>query len=457
MTTERPAGETPAALTPHEARHALADEWNAANPTTPEQVAAFYRDSQHMADDVEAFHTDPVRQTWTDAIVYLAQHQEIKTVVDIGAGAGHDLLALSGLDADFDLHGVEPNTILRQRMLTSLHDRSLVPPVGLHADVSTAPIERADLLVCIDVLEHVPDPESFLSIIATRAPIGCWLVEATATHDCGTPLHLKQNWSWQPGHALEAAGWENMQTVGRLRVWRRVREACVPRATLMVCAYRSVSLPTFRAVLDSQRALHDQGWRVYLGGEAGIHRSRNIAASKWYRGTADDVFVMLDDDLVFRPDDLARLTDLCRNGHDIICAAYPVRDGGHLALRQQGGPVTFGPAMPPVEITYAATGFLAVHRRVLDALVPTLPLLHANTPFAHWGFFDFPVVESEVAGGHEMLSEDYAFSQKARAQGFTTWLDPSIFLGHLGEIEVSVRNMELVYQSTQINRNGEGG
>lgn len=434
-----------AAMTPKEAREALSAEWASRAPSTDADIAAFYRESEHLAADLEAFHSDPGRQSWTRAIVYLAKTQGVERVVDIGCGAGHDLIALAEAIPDLELVGVEPNDALRDHVASEA--RGTV--AHMTADVQYAPIETADMLVCIDVLEHIPDPESWLTAIAQRAPIGCWLVEATATHDCGTPLHLKENRGWQPGRALEGAGWENVQAQGRFRVWQRVREAVQPRATLMLCANRSVSIPTFRSILTMQEALHDQRWRVYIGGEAGIHRARNIAASRWYRETADDVFVMVDDDIVFNPQDIERLVDRCRNGYPLICGAYPVRDGGHLALRGLSEDVYFGANLEPMEIGSLATGFVAVHRDVLDKIIPTLPLCHAMTPFAFWPLFAFENSQ-DSEGDWEHLSEDYFFSKLAREHGFSTWLDRSIFLGHLGTVEIGVRNMREIHAATQI-------
>lgn len=446
MTGERLTA-TSVALSPYEAREALSAEWRASAPTTPGEISVFYRTSEHLGDDLAAFHTNPTRRRWTEIVTHIAKTQEIASVVDIGCGAGHDLIALHDTVPGLNLYGVEPNNTLRERLAAGFRAHCEARTWGLTSDVAFSPIETADLLVCIDVLEHVPDPEAYLTGLAQRAKIGAWFIEATATHDHGTPLHLRENWAWNPGHAFEVAGWERVSQEGRLHIWRRVRAAVEPRATLMLCAYRSCSLPTMRSIITTLEMYPDQGWRVYMGGEAGVHRTRNVAASRWYRETADDVFVMVDDDITFTPQQLERLVEQCRNGHDIICAAYPVRDGGHLALRGKHGELTFGEGLEPVEIEYASTGFLAVHRRVLDALVPTLPLCHANQPFAFWTFFDYLTVPDESAGGFNHLSEDWNFSRKAQDVGFTTWLDPSIFLGHLGTVEINVRNMANVHKA----------
>lgn len=428
-------------LSPEEARERLSAEWRDANPSTPDEIAEFYRDSEALEDDLIAFHTSPERQRWTDVAVHVARTPSVERVVDIGCGAGHDLAALAEALPDLELCGVEPNDTLRNE----LYRRDVALMV---ASVLAAPIEDADLLLCFDVLEHVVDPEAFLTSIATRAKIGCMLVETVATEDCGTPLHLKENRGWHPGRALEMAGWARMDQEGRLRVWHKIREGAVPRGTLMLCANRSISIPTFRSILSMQDALSDQGWRVYVGGEAGIHRARNIAATRWFQETADDVFVMVDDDVTFHPRDLERIADRCRNGYPLICAAYPVRDGGHLALRGMNQDVTFGPEQDPIEIGSMATGFVAIHRKVIEAVIKDLPLCHAMTSFAFYPMFDFRTVQ-DSHGEWEHLSEDYSMSLRAREAGFPTYLDPTIILGHLGLIEISVRNMQQVHAAVK--------
>ena len=86
-------------------------------------------------------------------------------------------------------------------------------------DVADAPVEDADVLNCVDVLEHVVDPETWLGSIAHRAKEGCMLLESCATDDLGTPLHLASNRGWHPGRVLQTHGFERMAEEGRLRVW----------------------------------------------------------------------------------------------------------------------------------------------------------------------------------------------------------------------------------------------
>ncbi len=446
-----PADATPAdALAA--ARAALAAEWmRAGTPSTPDAISAFYRDAEHLGDDLAAWHATPERQEWTRMLVHVAEQAEARCIADIGAGNGHDLSAIANhylykVTDGFRLVGVEPNDQLRGH----LHE---VLAQGV-ATVAEAPLEEADLLLCIDVLEHVPDPEGFLGDIAQRAPVGGLLIEATGTHDLGTPLHLPANRGWHPGRCLERHGWELVDHHDRLHVWRRVAVECRQRAGLLLCAYRSVGAETMSSILGVCAGDGGQhGWRLRCKtGDGMISRSRGILATAWYRETADDVALFIDDDIVFDPRDADHLVDLCRDGHDIIVGAYPVHDGSHLAIRSlPDTPETlaFGPEQPPVEIMYGATGFMAMHRRVLDALIPTLRLQHADQPWSYYPLFPFLEVENPDTGTHETLSEDWGLCELARRAGFKVWLAPSIRLRHASTIAVSVQNMNAVHAAIQ--------
>jgi hypothetical protein len=415
-------------------KDALAAEWRAANPQTPEQIAHFYRTARTLEADLAAWHAEPARAEVTRQLAYVAKQAAVTTVVDIGAGAGHDLAAIQVACPEARLVAVEPN----------LHLGALLPSSFEHvAEVAAAPIEEATLLVCIDVLEHVVDPEGFLASIAQRAPAGCLLFETTATCDTTTPLHLRANRGWHPGRCLETSGWECVDRSARVRVWKRLRTSARERAGLLLCAYRSLSADTFASILDLTADTRG-GWRVRCkAGDALIARSRSIIATAWWRETADDVFLMVDDDIVFSRADADRMVELCRHGHDVICGAYPVHNGAHFACRLLPGrtQVAFGPGQPPFEIAYPATGFMAVHRRVLDALIAALPLCHASEEWSFYPLFAGCVRTPEDGGDTEWLSEDYGFGQLAHDAGFAIWLDPQVRLQHIGAAAISVTNM----------------
>lgn len=195
-------------------------------------------------------------------------------------------------------------------------------------------------------------------------------------------------------------------------------------------------------------------WREQRGGEAGINRARSIQASKWFRDTDDDVFLMVDDDIVFDPEDANSIVDKCCAGYDVIAAAYPTGDASHLAVRTLGeSSLRFGPDAQPQEMRHVATGFFAVHRRVIAAMVEHLPLCNSNTSWAFWPLFGFAVETDPEAGGFNNLSEDYYFCNRARALGFKVYLDMSIAVGHDVLARLNVVNMQQVYDALRYGQN----
>lgn len=422
-------------------RAALAAEWVRRSPSTSPEIAAFYRDcpGELMADDLEAFHADPERQRWTEALVHVVQERKAKIVIDVGCGAGHDLLALwDVVGKDVLLYGVEPNDALRMEL-----QRCAIARV--FSDVAEAPIGDADLLSCFDVLEHVPDPEAFLTDIAMRAPVGALFMETTATTDLGTPLHLEANQGWHPGRALRRAGWECIDESGRLRLWQRFKTTPMTRTPVVVCANREIGVRTYDSILRLTALRSEEfDWMPGRASESGLLRARSVWASKWYRERADDGFLMVDADIEFQPEDAEKVVRLGRETRGIAVAAYPVRDGSHLALHGLTEEIAFGPGAPPVEIRLGSTGFMFVHRDVLDAMIPTLQICHANEPWALWPMFDFKVVPDALSGGYIWLSEDWWFCERARELGFGVWLDPSVELTHWGHVPVTTKNMAAV-------------
>lgn len=450
-------GEASSQLDPVATRAALTAEWMRINPKTPDDIAMFYAISAEMGPDLESWHQQADRQEMTRMLVHVATQaiaqrppeSDDKTfsVVDIGCGAGHDLLAIRTAVPDavsLALLGVEPNRELANAVWVK-------QSIATTSRVEYAPLESADLLICIDVLEHLPDPEAFLGDIAHRAPIGCLMFEATATFDHGTPLHLPSNRGWRPGRVMEKHGWELVDRSGaedRVRVWRRFREVGVARSSLLLCAYRSVTIDSLQSIMGLT-AGNQVGWRLRVkAGDALISRSRSILVTQWWRDTNDDVFLMVDDDVTFSPNDADRICELCRSGLDIVCGAYPVHNGEHFACRTMPGllKATFGPGQPPLEIVYAATGFMAVHRKVIDAMIAKgLPLCNATQPWSFYPLFNPMVVESESQGGYEWLSEDWAFSEEARRLGFRVWMDMQTVLAHTGNVSISPRNMSAMH------------
>lgn len=406
-------------------REALAAEWKARDPVGADGIAAFYEESALLAADLDAWHETRERQHWTQAIVTIAQNNGISSVLDVGAGGGHDLLAIRHELPGVALTAIEPNQLLGRRLEES----------GIRRLPGTWALEqeRFDLVIMVDVLEHIPDPGALLACVLEHVPDGGLLVEATATADQTTPLHLPHLDGWMPDELLQAAGLRPVEQIGRLVVWQRLATARTDMATVIVVAHRDITVPTVECLFE----LVGRDWPIAIQyGDALIDRARSKAASIWYRKAETDVMLMIDDDIVFRREDAERVVALAREKRSIACAAYPVGDGGHLASRAWPGErLDFGPEREPREIRWPATGFMAVHRDVIEALAKTLPECYPGEPDAFWPMF------TPFAFEGNYLSEDYAFGQRAREAGYPTWLDPRVILIHLKIKGLSVLNM----------------
>jgi FkbM family methyltransferase len=210
-------------------------------------------------------------------------------------------------------------------------------------------------------------------------------------------------------------------------------------STILLCAWRSLTIETAECML----AMRDLGWGYVFGrGDALIQRVRSRVVSSWYRRGTDDVFLMIDDDVVFSPEQAASVVALAREKRSIVVGAYPVKDGQHLACRgYKGQQLNFGEGQPAVEIDLPATGFMAVHRDVITAMLKEVPLCsNSNENDGFWPLFD-TFWETGSDGRSEYLSEDYAFGRRAQQLGFKTWLDQTVILYHLGQYAYNVNNM----------------
>jgi hypothetical protein len=170
---------------------------------------------------------------------------------------------------------------------------------------------------------------------------------------------------------------------------------------------------------------------IHRGGDELIDRARSIAATRFLLETDADVLFSVDADVVFQPSDAIAL---CRQALD-----YSIVGGLYTTRYEQlcipavrpfpNRPFIAGADPTPIQVPSAATGFLAVHRRVLEAMVAQddLPL---TTSDDHPPFYPFylPVV-SETQG---WLGEDFSFCLRAQRAGFETYLNPSVVVKHVG-------------------------
>ena len=183
---------------------------------------------------------------------------------------------------------------------------------------------------------------------------------------------------------------------------------------------------------EALRGLEALGYVVRRAhGFANVDQARNQLATDALRdGFLDTVWV--DADVAFRPDAVDRLR---AHGEPLIGGIYPKKGARALACRTLPGTtsLTFGAGGGVVELLYAATGFLRVHRRVYEDVRSRLPVPLANQGGARPTVPFFQPLIRPLGAGHWYLGDDYSFCHRARAAGSRVTADTPLRLWHVGE------------------------
>ena len=182
---------------------------------------------------------------------------------------------------------------------------------------------------------------------------------------------------------------------------------------------------------EALRRLEARGYTVRrVRGYAAIDQGRNQMATDALAEGFEEL-LWIDSDIEFHPDDVERLR---AHGLPIVCGIYPKKGMRAISCHVMPGTeeLVFGETGGLVEVRYAATGFLLVHRRVFADMQQQLSLPLCNEKFGRPMLpFFLPLLLPEPTG-HWYLAEDYAFSQRARDCGYQIWADTTIRLRHIG-------------------------
>ena len=90
---------------------------------------------------------------------FLEHHLE--SIIDIGCGSGYKLIKYFG---ESDIVGLELQPAL-DHLLKSYPDRNWI-----YSDFSFLPVDRYDLVISIDVIEHLVDPDKLMEYISKLNP-----------------------------------------------------------------------------------------------------------------------------------------------------------------------------------------------------------------------------------------------------------------------------------------------
>lgn len=191
------------------------------------------------------------------------------------------------------------------------------------------------------------------------------------------------------------------------------------------------------ALLCKERGIELTNGTIY--GDALVSRAQSVAASNFVRSDAD-VMWTCGSDTLFDPEDVIQLCEYACAGYDIIGAVVMKREENPTPACPIPGTLIMDYGQPPVEVSIMGTGFTATHRRVLEAMVPQMPLCAQSSLMPFWPFYQ-PCTIVDEKDGYLYLSEDWAMAHRAMALGFKCWIDPTIRVGHLSNTILTMENM----------------
>jgi hypothetical protein len=187
---------------------------------------------------------------------------------------------------------------------------------------------------------------------------------------------------------------------------------------------------------EGLRELERRGYPIRRArGFSAIDQGRNqMASDALNEGFAETMWI--DTDIGFDADAVERLRS---HGLPIACGLYPQPGVRSLACQLLPGTekIVFGEGGGLVEIMYAAAGFLHVRREAYESIRETLNLPLCNTRFGRgvWPFFQSMAIENPDPSAkvrHRYLTDDFAFSHRARQAGLKIMADTTIRLWRVG-------------------------
>jgi hypothetical protein len=146
--------------------------------------------------------------------------------------------------------------------------------------------------------------------------------------------------------------------------------------------------------------------------------------------------MFIDSDMTFDADSVIRLM-AWNQKRAIVGGAYQARKAGKVyILSLDGGEGVNGTegtvsmdGFGLVKAHRIATGFMMIQRQVFEKLRANHPEWRhkdTNSNKKLHAYFDFMTTPEGYIG------EDFLFCDRARAEGFDIWIDPTIKLGHMG-------------------------
>jgi mycofactocin system glycosyltransferase len=174
----------------------LARAWQAAAPSTPEAISAFYRQADTYLYDLTWWHTlstDDSALIQVEALETALAHHA-RTALDFGSGIGSLGLLLARHGLAVTLAEVNPrlNAYARWRFeRRGLRAEFIDPWAGACLRTDSFPAHAFDFIAAVDVFEHLPNPRATLAALAEALrPGGVIFIHLPPGPDAARPMHL---------------------------------------------------------------------------------------------------------------------------------------------------------------------------------------------------------------------------------------------------------------------------
>jgi 2-polyprenyl-3-methyl-5-hydroxy-6-metoxy-1,4-benzoquinol methylase len=176
----------------------MRDEWNEKNPQTPEEIHRFYKETKNYLYDLGNWHfgnpaSAPGQRQFDVELLASCLKSKPKKVLDFGAGIGQNAYMLAREGIDVVVADVDSYTLDFAEWRFKKHH---VPATFWRVDKEPAPNEKFDMILCFDVLEHIPLEEAkktvelLGSLIASETKV---LLTAPFGKTSLNPMHFNRN------------------------------------------------------------------------------------------------------------------------------------------------------------------------------------------------------------------------------------------------------------------------
>jgi len=190
----------------------VAEAWKSAKPRSPADVRRFYSETESYVYELVVDHCHIRRRSpWEALMARIDRLGTNKTVLAFGDGIGSDSIAIarSGHKVTyFDVPGVT-SKFARFRF----ERENLLQPITVVEVESDIPADTFDVAVCIEVLEHLPDPIAVMRGLHRALKHGGKALITESFESVGDefPSHLPENFRYagRAHQMMEDVGFAN--------------------------------------------------------------------------------------------------------------------------------------------------------------------------------------------------------------------------------------------------------